>query len=397
MTSPDPDPATAPPTVAWPGEPGTGGWYTDAEHAALARVLAEMPSWTSSYHRGHQDAFEDAFAAYTGAAFAVCLNSGGAALDIAMACLDAEPGDEVISCALNFPGTHLAVLGAGLRLVLAEPDPATLNLDPTEVPRRITARTVAILVTHMNGQPADVPAITAAAAARAAELGIAVPRVVVDAARTIGGTTPAGPVGSGAWLTMFSFHRKKAMTTLGEGGMLTTDCAATAHRIRQIRSFGLGQVWGSSHRMTEFQAAVGLVQLGRLDAMNDRRIDLARGRTALLADTPGVQTPAEIVGYRHVYYLYNLLLDPATPPGERDRLQAVLRAEHGIGTVVANPPTYRVHPLIATDTAGQGPFPVAEDVAGRLLCTALHPLMTDEDNTAIARAVAESLATVGIG
>ncbi|MGH3568383.1 MAG: DegT/DnrJ/EryC1/StrS family aminotransferase [Pseudonocardia sp.] len=397
MTLPDPRPVTAPTTVKWPGEPGTGGWYTDAEHAALATVLAEMPSWTSDYPRDHQEAFETAFAGYTGAGFAVCLNSGGTALDIAMACLDAEPGGEVISCAINFPGTHLAVLGAGLRLVLAEPDPATLNLDPADVPRRMTVRTVAILVTCMNGQAADLAAITAAAAARATELGIAAPRVVVDAARAAGATTPAGPLGSGAWLTMFSFQRKKAMTTLGEGGMLTTDCAATAHRIRQIRSFGLGQVWGSSYRMTEFQAAVGLVQLRRLDEMNDRRIDLARRRTALLADAPGVRTPTEIVGYRHVYYLYNLLLDPATPTSVRDRLQIVLRDEHGIGTVVANPPTYRTHPLIVAATAEQGPFPVAEDVAGRLLCPALHPLMTEQENTVIARAIIASLATVGIG
>lgn len=389
-------PDTTPTAVRWPGEPGTGGWYTDAEHAALARVLAEMPSWTGSYHRGHQEAFETAFAAGTGAAFAVCLNSGGSALDIAMACLDAEPGDEVISCAINFPGSHLAVLGAGLRLVLAEPDPTDLNLDPAEVPHRMTARTVAILITHMNGQPADVGAITAAATARAAELGIAVPRIVVDAARAAGAATPAGRVGSGAWLTMFSFHRKKAMTTLGEGGMLTTDCEATAHRIDQIRSFGLGQVWGSSHRMTEFQAAVGLVQLGRLDEMNDRRIDLARRRSTLLADTPGVHTPVERAGYRHVYYLYNLLLDPAARPGARDRLQAVLRDEHGVGTVIANPPTYRTHPLIAAETAGQGPFPVAEDVAARLLCPALHPLMSEQDNTAIAHAIVTSMSTVDI-
>lgn len=371
-----------------------GGWYTDAERVALAQVLTEMPSWTDGYTRRHQEAFENAFAAYTCAAFAVCVNSGGVALDIAMACLDAEPGAEVISCALNFTGTHLAVLGAGLRLVLAEPDPASLNLDPVEIPRRMTRRTAAILVTHMNGQPADLDAITAAAAGRAAELGIAVPRIVVDAARAAGASTPTGPVGSGAWLTMFSFHRKKAMTTLGEGGMLTTDCEATAHRIRQLRSFGLGQVWGSSHRMTEFQAAVGVVQLRRLDEMNDRRIDLARERTALLADTHGVHPPAEYAGYRHVYYLYNLVLARAAPPGTRDHLLAVLRTEHGVEAVVANPPTYRVHPLIAKETVGQGPFPVAENVAGRLLCPALHPLMSAEDNTRITNAVLDSLRTV---
>jgi dTDP-4-amino-4,6-dideoxygalactose transaminase len=233
MTPPESHPTTAPKAVTWPGEPGTGGWYTDAEHAALAHVLTEMPSWTSSYCCGHQEAFEAAFAPPTPARRS--RSASTAAAPPSTSRWPAwTPGAEVISCSINFPGTHLVVLGAGLRLVLAEPDPVTLNLDPAEVPRRMTARTVAILVhpghPHER-QAADVAAITAAATARARELGIAVPRVVVDAARAAGATTPAGPVGSGAWVTMFSFHRKKAMTTLGEGGMLTTDCEATAHRV----------------------------------------------------------------------------------------------------------------------------------------------------------------------
>ncbi|WP_051860357.1 DegT/DnrJ/EryC1/StrS family aminotransferase [Streptomyces anulatus] len=372
-----------------------GGWYTEAEHAALAQVLAEMPSWTDQYTRRHQEEFEKAFAAYTGAGFAVSVNSGGVALDLAMTCLDAEPGAEVISCAINFPGTHLAVLGAGFRLVLAEPDPHTLNLDPDEIARRMTPRTTAVLVTHMNGQPADLVAIESETTSRAAALGIGPPRIVVDAARAAGATTPLGPVGSGGWLTMFSFHRKKLMTTLGEGGMLTTDCEATAHRIRQLRSFGLGQTLGSSHRMTEFQAAVGSVQLKRLDTMNDQRIALARERTRLLTGTPGLHTPGERAGYRHVYYLYNVLLDAALPAGTRDRLRDALREEHAIGTVIANPPTYRVHPLIAKATAGQWPLPVAEDVASRLLCPALHPLMSPEDNTRTAEALTTWLRTAG--
>lgn len=98
------------------------------------RSGTEEVRWPGHYTRRHQEAFENAFATYTGAKYALCVNSGGVALDIAMACLDAEPGAEVVSCALNFPGTHLSVLGAGLRLVLAEPEAATLNLDPAEVP-----------------------------------------------------------------------------------------------------------------------------------------------------------------------------------------------------------------------------------------------------------------------
>lgn len=375
----------------WPGEPGMGGWYTAAEHAAVAAVMAEMTGWTHAYRRVHQEAFEEAFAAYTGAAHAVAVNSGGVALDLAMACLDAQPGDEVISCAINFPGSHLAVLGAGLRLVLAEPDPRTLNLDPADVAVRMTRRTVAVLITHMNGLPADVGGITAAAGARARELGIATPRIVVDAARAPGAATPAGRVGGdGAWITMFSFHRKKLMTTLGEGGMLTTGCAATARALRRLRSFGHGQVWGSSYRMTEAQAAVGVVQLGRLEEMLAPRITLAHARTGQLADVAGITLPVEPAGFRHVYSLYTVICDPCWPLGARDRIHHLLH-DARVGVVIANPPTYAANRLIAERTAGQWPLPVAEDVAARLFCTALHPLMSEAENTRIATAVRAAL------
>lgn len=364
-------------------------------------VFDEMGSWDTRYERRHQEAFESAFASRVRAAHAVAVNSGGVALDLAMKALEARPGGEVISCAINFPGTHLAVLGVGLRLVLAEPDAVTLDLDPAEVPRRMTRRTTAILVTHMNGLPADIAGIESASAEEAARLGIPAPRIIVDAARATGAATPAGPVGSEGWVTIFSFHRKKAMTTLGEGGMLTTNCSATARRLRQLRSFGQQECWGSSYRMTEFQAAVGLVQLRRLDPMNDARIAIARQRSTLLADLPrsrGVALPPEPEGHRHVFYLYNLLLDPALFPGPvgkaRDRMQQRLRDRHGVGTVVANPPTYAVHRMIRAATAGQGPFPAADGIAERLLCLPVHPLMTQDDNRLIAEAVRESLDAV---
>jgi perosamine synthetase len=378
----------------WPGEPGLGSSYSHAEREALMRVLEQVSTWTAGYERRHQEAFESAFAAAASASHAIAVNSGGVALDMAVRALAAPPGGEVVSCAINFPGTHLAVLGAGLRLVLAEPDPSTLNLDPAEVHRRMTRRTVAVLVTHMNGLPADVTAIEALAAERAARLGITAPRIIIDAARAVGAATPAGPVGSQGWVTIFSFHRKKAMTTLGEGGMLTTQCPDTARRLRQMRSFGDRESWGSSYRMTEFQAAVGLEQLHKLNAMNDKRISLARKRSQMLMGLPGGGTltlPAEPPGYRHVFYLYNVMLGANTPPTARDRLRQLLLQRHGLGTVIANPPTYATHRLIRTHTADQGPLPLAEATAGRLICLPVHPLMTDEDNTWIAEELAETL------
>jgi perosamine synthetase len=388
------------PDTDWPGEPGLGSCYTDAERSAVTNVFEQMRFWPSGYDRWQQEAFEAAFASYCGADYAVAVNSGGAALDLAMAALSAKPGDEVISCAINFPGTHLAVLGAGLRLVLAEPDPVTLNLDPRDISHRMTRRTRAILVTHMNGLPADLDAIETAASHRAAELSIDTPRIIVDAARAVGATTPDGPVGAQGWVTIFSFHRKKAITTLGEGGMLTTRCPATARHLRQMRSFGDHECWGSSYRITEFQAAAGQVQLRRLDVMNDTRIELARERTKLLSASTGGDTlmlPPEPAGYRHVYYLYTVLLRDSAAGASRDAVQRRLREVHGVGSVIANPPTYSAHEFIKARTAGQGPFPVAEETGRRILCTAVHPCMTRRDNARISEALAESVNAVTCG
>lgn len=244
----------------------------------------------------------------------------------------------------------------------------------------------------MYGLPADLDAIAAATEGRAHELGIPTPRIIVDAARACGAAAPGGPVGNGrqAWATVFSFHRKKHMTTLGEGGMVTTDDDQTAQHLRRLRSFGHGQQWGSSHRMTEHQAAVGLVQLNRLEEMLQPRIALARARTTALAGTPGLVLPPEPAGYRHVYYLYNLILDPGRHPAEaRDQVRWALEAD--VGTVIANEPTYRANPYIADHTSDQLPLPTAEHTADRLVCLPLHPLMTLHDNELITQAVTTAM------
>jgi len=381
----------------WPGEPDFGSTFGDEEIAAILGVFRSTQTWAHRYDRHYQEAFEAEFAARVGMPHAVSVNSAGVGLDLAVTCLDAAPGDEVITCAINFPGTHLAVIGCGLRPVLCEPDPLTLNLDPAEVSRRMTRRTRGVLVTHMNGLPADVGAIGTAVEEAARRLHIAVPPLIVDAARAQGAATPEGPVGRQGWITVFSFHRKKLMTTLGEGGMLVTACGETAARLRRLRSFGAGHSWGSSYRMTEFQAAVGSVQLRRVDALNDNRIRLARRRTRRLSAVGGWQTPPEPAGFRHVYYLYTLILAEDAPVGARDRLMRRLQQRHRVGTVIANPPTYRRHRLIARETADQGPFPIAEELGRRLLCPPLHPLMTDVENARIADALVECAEALGLG
>lgn len=373
--------------LRWPREPALGGWYTEAELRAVTDAVAESTDWRVGFRsKTREIAFEDAFAVYTGSRYAIAYNGAGAALDMVLHCMDLQPGDEVVSCALNFVGAHLAVIGAGGRLRLCEPDPVTLNICPVDAERVLSPRTRAIVVTHMNGLPADMGAVLELVARHPHPVHGA-PKVIVDAARACGAHTPGGPVGRQGWATVFSFQSKKAMTTLGEGGMVTTDDPELAGRLRRLRSFGKSRHWGTNLKMTKAQAAVGLVQLARLDEMNDRRIERAEQRTALLSRVPGLGLPPRPGGRRHIYYRYNVLTPAGWDSDARDTLMRHVEDTYGLGSIVADPPTYLNHALIRDHTADQG-CPRAEQVAARLLCPCLHPLMTDQDNTEICEAIA---------
>ncbi|MFE0460424.1 DegT/DnrJ/EryC1/StrS family aminotransferase [Kitasatospora sp. NPDC058965] len=219
-------------------------------------------------------------------------------------------------------------------------------------------------------------------------------RIVVDAARAVGAETELGPVGRAGWATVFSFQSKKAMTTLGEGGMVTTFDEELAVRLRRLRSFGKGCLLGSNYKLSKVQAAVGLVQLRRLGEMNDRRIRLAEQRTALLRElpVPGLVLPPSI-GRAHTHYLYNLLLPPTWGAAGRDEVRRVLAVRHGLGSLPGERPTHLGHQLIGEATTGQH-LPLAEATAGRLLTPCLHPLMSEAENKEIAEAIGEAVLAV---
>ncbi|MEW2577777.1 DegT/DnrJ/EryC1/StrS family aminotransferase [Streptomyces syringium] len=391
------DPATVPRTHAvlrWPVEPAQGGWYTTAEHDAVCALLAESDDWRIGWKAATLvSSFEEAFATSTGAQFAVAFNSGGTALEMVLRYLKLEPGDEVISCAVNFVGPHIAVIGQGGRLVLAEPDPVTLNLDPEDAERVISPRTRAILVTHWNGAGADIRPFLDLAGRHPHPVH-GPPVVIVDAARACGGRTPSGArVGAEGWATMFSFESKKLMTTFGQGGMVTTNDQALAERLHWLRTYGGTEHWGTNQMMTKIQAAVGLVQLSRLDEMNDARIARAHERTKQLADIEDLTPPPTLHERQHVYYRHNLLV-PETWAGEgRDELMEILADRYGVGSIINDRPAYLFHRLIR-DHIGAQRFPRAERLTARLLCPCLHPQISPADEQEITDAIRQATAHV---
>jgi len=378
----------------WQSEPMLGSAYGEEEIEAVVKTIrASMdPSVGFGFITEEFEEFERLFAEYCGTKHAVSTSTASCGLDMAMRCLDLEPGDEVICPSTNFRAAPMAVLGAGGKLVLCEVDPRTLCADPNDVEKKITPRTRAMLVTHMNGLSAAMDDLLELAE-RHPHSKHGPLKVIGDAARACGGGYKGTKIGKKGWMTVFSFHTMKNMTTLGEGGAITTDDDEIVPRLHEMRQFG-GEHWGSSYKMTKVQAAVGPIQLGRLDGLIAARRKLAEERHEMLAGCPGLTLPQEPEGYVHSYYIYSILASREWAGEKRDRLIGLLKEEFGVDCGVFNAPVHGEVPYIKRNTKGQK-LPVSEELGKRLLCPPIHPRMSEEDNEYMAAAVWEAVERVG--
>ncbi len=379
------------PEKFWPGEPLLGGIYGEEEVEAVTRSIRESMDWTVGFGFicPEIEQFERAFADYCGTADSVSINGAGTGLDMAVMCLDLEPGDEVIAPSINFRAAPMSIVGQGGTWVPGEIDPRTFQLDPADVERKMTPRTRAILPTHMNGLSAPMDDYLEIAR-RHPHPKHGPPRVIGDAARALGAGYRGHKIGHGAWLTVFSFHTQKNMTTLGEGGAVTVDDPEVAVRLRAIRQFGGADHWGTNYKLTKVQAAVGLVQLGKLEGFLAARRRLGQQRNELLAEVPELTLPWEPPDCWHSYYLYTCLVPPDWAGAKRDALLSLLAEEYNIGSIVANPPVHTTVPFLQRH-AGHWRLPRSEEIAARLFCVALHPAMTDDQNQFVCAALMEAV------
>jgi perosamine synthetase len=268
-------------------------WFGPEEEAAVGEVIAS--GWVAQGPRVAE--FERRFAASVEAGHGVAASSCTTALHLALVLAGVGPGDEVVVPSLSFIATANVVRYTGATPVFADIDPATGNLTAKTIDTARTRRTRAVIVVHQGGVPADVDEI------RAAHDGTA---LIEDAACAVGSTYRGRPVGAGSPVSAWSFHPRKLLTT-GEGGMLTTDDPEWAARARRLREHGMSvsaaerhatgstapeeyTEVGFNYRMTDLQAAVGLVQLGRLPEQIARRRALAVRYQELLAGIPGLST-----------------------------------------------------------------------------------------------------------
>jgi perosamine synthetase len=267
-------------------------------------------------------AFEEEFAAFVGARHGVAVTSGTTALHLAVAALRLPPGSEILVNASTNIATALAAYHNNCVPVPVDSEDETWNLDLDLVEDLMTERTRAIIPVHLFGHPVDIDRLNEIA--RRHDL-----VVIEDCAESHGATVRGRMTGALGDVGCFSFYANKIITT-GEGGMVTTDNDAVAERLRYLRNLAFGQprflheAAGFNFRMTGYQAAMGRVQLRRIEEFIEQKRRVARTYNGLLADVPGVQTPAELEWARNVYWMYSVTVGEEFPLS-RDELMASLR------------------------------------------------------------------------
>jgi perosamine synthetase len=351
--------------------------------------------------------FEETFAAYCGAQYGLAVTSATAGLQLAMIAAGVGPGDEVITTTISWISTANAAAAQGAQVVFADVDPRTLNLSRDSIAEKITDRTKVILLVHLYGQCCDMDPILELARKR----GIL---VVEDCAHAPGAEYKGRRVGGLGDISVFSFHQQKNMVTLGEGGMVTTNRRDLYERTLSFRSLccltydpkgkylpideskaPMGKrYWyldfdnvGFNFRMTDAQAAVGLVQLAKLDGFNARRIEIANLYCDRLRGIRGLTTPYVSPNVKHVFHIYCVLIEPEFRRSKEEFMWELYTAKR----IKVWSHYMPIHLTTAYRQLGhaEGECPVAEALFHRYVSLPIHPRMTEETITYVTDSVRE--------
>lgn len=358
--------------------------------AAVSNVLRS--DWLTTGPKVRE--FEEAFAGFCGVREAVAVSNGTATLHAAMFALGISRGDEVIVPTMTFAATANAAVFQGGTPVFADSAPDTLLIDPAAVERAITASTKAIIAVDYAGQPADYDALSAIAERHN------IP-IVADACHALGGKDGDHAVGALANLSTFSFHPVKPMTT-GEGGMITTDDLECAKRMRRFRNHGItsehrerheARSWfyemeelGYNYRLTDMQCALGISQLRKVPAWNEKRRAIAKKYDAAFAGIPGIHPLRVRKNVTHAYHLYVVRIVRERLRVGRKEIFRALGAEN-IGVNVHYIPVH-LHPFYRKEFGTKpGLCPMAEAAYEDILSLPMFAAMSEKDSDDVIEAV----------
>ena len=340
--------------------------------------------------------FEDMFSRWSGGQEAVAVNSATAGLHIALATLDLQPGDEVITTPITWPSTVNNIVICGGTPIFADVNRDTLQIDPREVEKKISPRTRAVVPVHFAGAPCDLDALRELCK----HFGIA---LVEDAAHAVGTRYRDELIGSRSEVAVFSFHPIKNITT-GEGGMVLCNDRERAARMRRLRFHGISRdAWkrysqggvpqyevdepGFKYNMLDIQAAIGIHQFKKLQEFNSKRRKLAENYKRLLKDIAEIIPLADVqYPHEHAWHLFVVRLNIDALTISRDRFLAELQEEN-IGTGLHFPAVHIQRFYREKYGYRLGDFPEAEWNSERIFSLPLYPLMTEQDQDDVFRAL----------
>lgn len=378
--------------------------FDDEQVAAATEVLrsGRVNYWTGDHGR----LFEEEFAAFTGVSHAVFVANGTVGLEAAIEALDLPAGSDVVTTPRTFIASSSAVIRRGHRPVFADVDPDSGNITAASILEAMTPRTRAVLVVHLGGWPADMPAIRHLCDERGL-------RLIEDCSQAHGAMIGHQHVGTFGDIAVWSFCQDKIISTAGEGGMVATNNLDLARRVWSIKDHGkswdavyerehapgfrwLHETFGSNYRGTEVQAAIGRIQYRRLESWRDQRTSNAGVLTGLLADTPGVSVPVPEAGLTHAYYrLYAYLdLTMLDEGWSRDRIlsEAEAGAEGPLPVLSGScSEIYREVAFDGTDAVPSPRLPTAQLLGDNALAFLVHPGLSVDELTATATSIARKV------
>lgn len=368
-----------------------GGVYEQDDLDAVTRVTSQALEPTGNFFPLPEESeFQTKLAQHEGAKKAIAVNSCGTALDCCMMALGIKPGDEVITAPLTFVCSAGTAVARGARVVFADIDPVTMNLDPQKVRERITERTRAIIAVHFTGLACDIDEYDRLSK----ETGIP---VIYDAAHAVSAKYKGHPIGGRGKASCYSFQSNKNMTCLGEGGAVTTDDEEFAEKVRQLKTFGY--VYGGptlrvasigfNYRMTKVQLAVGLTQLAKVDrVIQARQKNMAR-LNELLSGVEEIILPAGH-GPDHGSHLHVIRLDTDKVKFSTSDFVTHLKSRYKVGTAKHYPAVWSWEAFQKLGYNEEG-CPIAAKACDQVISTPVFSRTSEADLQYIAWAIKSTI------
>ncbi len=378
------------PNSIWFGEPNFGSYYTISEINSLKSLIIKSNLWDEGFGPRPKEieVFERNFANFTNVSNAIAVSNNGDGFEMVLRTIDLKKNDEVITPSLNFKAWLMVMHKFNLKVKFCDVDVSTLNMNIDDLEKKITSKTRIICPVHMGGISCDTKGIDEIARYYSKKFGRKI-YVIYDSARAVGVHNNAKPIGCYGDCEIFSFHGAKLMTTLGEGGMITTNNRSLSKKLFAMRSYGDEKTWGMNYRMTKIGAFMGNLQLKRINKMNMERIKISNKRIDFLKGLSEIDLPEKTKKYENIFYLFPILLKKEYGTKERDKIINYLEKKHKI--VCSIPKHINKRWDFVKKNYGIPNLPNTDYIYERIFCPIIHPKINNIQNKYISAAITKSL------